>query len=617
MVTYAMPVTQNLVTNAGNDPTGIEQHQPKFFFDDDTDRRWGGILYALAGGLACVSGAAIVFIDPLLGLISPRLRLLESDSFIAFMLAFSTGIMAFSGIAILPNEALEFFRGSNTPPSSERLVDKVFGNVVAQIIPAHDSEAHHDKRLLGKASSSLVVTLLFVTGIGLNWGLSRVIRKIIPANTPIKDPCCLLGDEDDVVQSTGGANPGLPLQIQQQQQQQQQRLLSGAVGSQADNSISSSKTASKGDIEVTSAAAAVAGSTSCSPQGGGPYSHHGHGHDHHQHHAHSKSTNTPDHHDGFAYLKLTPSPPPQQIPSIAAQSPLSQSVSAIAAANRAQTEYADAVYDENTHLLSSDHNNAQNSKAVSPTPSVATTSISKSTSSSSSLQSYHRGDYDIQQQDNARYNFQQPYYTGSIAGAQTPQLRSAASIPETSEDNWGPLLQAGIQTALALSLHKLPEGFIAYMSHEASSELGVLVLITLFIHNFPEGMTLVLTLFLALGSRVRAFILASLLGLGPPLIGALVAMAITSSSPSKPIDNDDGHSHYRTDPWLRIVFGSTFAITGGMLTGLAFINVLPIARSKVSHHSRSNGGNGQLRSMLIEKGLLAGFVFMLWAHFAF
>ena len=84
-------------------------------------------------------------------------------------------------------------------------------------------------------------------------------------------------------------------------------------------------------------------------------------------------------------------------------------------------------------------------------------------------------------------------------------------------------LSIGLQTSLAIALHKLPEGFITYATNHANSQLGFSVFMALFIHNITEGFAMALPLFLALGSRSKAILWSSILGGFSQPLGAGVA----------------------------------------------------------------------------------------------
>lgn len=118
-------------------------------------------------------------------------------------------------------------------------------------------------------------------------------------------------------------------------------------------------------------------------------------------------------------------------------------------------------------------------------------------------------------------------------------------------------LSIGLQTSIAIALHKLPEGFITYATNHANPKLGVAVFLALFIHNITEGFAMALPLYLALNSRTKAMATSFVLGGLSQPIGAGVAAA-----------------------WFRIagdgdwapsegVYGGMFAATAGIMASVA------------------------------------------------
>ncbi|KAF1983105.1 Zinc/iron permease [Aulographum hederae CBS 113979] len=84
-------------------------------------------------------------------------------------------------------------------------------------------------------------------------------------------------------------------------------------------------------------------------------------------------------------------------------------------------------------------------------------------------------------------------------------------------------LSVGLQTSLAIALHKLPEGFITYATNHANPKLGFAVFLALFIHNITEGFAMALPLYLALKSRWKAMFWSSILGGASQPLGAGIA----------------------------------------------------------------------------------------------
>lgn len=121
-------------------------------------------------------------------------------------------------------------------------------------------------------------------------------------------------------------------------------------------------------------------------------------------------------------------------------------------------------------------------------------------------------------------------------------------------------LSIGLQTSLAIALHKLPEGFITYATNHANPTLGLTVFLALFIHNIVEGFAMALPLYLALSSRWKAMFWSSLLGgISQPAGAGLAALWIWGS----------GHSGHdaRGPSWG--VYGGMFAATAGVMTSVA------------------------------------------------
>lgn len=121
-------------------------------------------------------------------------------------------------------------------------------------------------------------------------------------------------------------------------------------------------------------------------------------------------------------------------------------------------------------------------------------------------------------------------------------------------------LSIGLQTSLAIALHKLPEGFITYATNHASPTLGLTVFLALFIHNIVEGFAMALPLYLALNSRWKAMFWSSLLGgISQPAGAGIAALWIWSS----------GHSGNDSTGPSWGIYGGMFAMTAGVMTSVA------------------------------------------------
>ena len=118
-------------------------------------------------------------------------------------------------------------------------------------------------------------------------------------------------------------------------------------------------------------------------------------------------------------------------------------------------------------------------------------------------------------------------------------------------------LSIGLQTSIAIALHKLPEGFITYATNHANPKLGFSVFMALFIHNITEGFAMALPLYLAIKSRWKAIFWSSLLGgVSQPLGAGIAAIWFKAAGRG---DNAPG---------VR-VYGCMFAITAGIMASVA------------------------------------------------
>ncbi|KAL2838460.1 Zinc/iron permease [Aspergillus pseudoustus] len=124
-------------------------------------------------------------------------------------------------------------------------------------------------------------------------------------------------------------------------------------------------------------------------------------------------------------------------------------------------------------------------------------------------------------------------------------------------------LSIGLQTSVAIALHKLPEGFITYATNHASPTLGMTVFLALFIHNISEGFAMALPLYLAINSRGWAMFWSSLLGgISQPAGAGLAALWIWGA---RKAGSGAGDGQNETS-WA--VYGCMFAVTAGVMTSV-------------------------------------------------
>ncbi|KAE9979609.1 hypothetical protein EG328_000776 [Venturia inaequalis] len=133
-------------------------------------------------------------------------------------------------------------------------------------------------------------------------------------------------------------------------------------------------------------------------------------------------------------------------------------------------------------------------------------------------------------------------------------------------------LSIGLQTSLAIALHKLPEGFITYATNHANPKLGFSVFLALFIHNITEGFAMALPLYLAINSRGKAMLWSALLGgASQPLGAGVAALWFKISGGANGSEPGEG------------VYGCMFAVVAGIMASVAlqlFSESLDMTHSK-------------------------------------
>ncbi|KAI0480241.1 ZIP zinc transporter [Xylariaceae sp. FL0804] len=118
-------------------------------------------------------------------------------------------------------------------------------------------------------------------------------------------------------------------------------------------------------------------------------------------------------------------------------------------------------------------------------------------------------------------------------------------------------LSIGLQTSVAIALHKFPEGFITYATNHANPALGFSVFLALFVHNISEGFALALPLYMALGSRLKAILWSFALGgLSQPFGAGIAALWFKLAR----------HTHMTPDA---VAYGCLFGVTAGIMASVA------------------------------------------------
>lgn len=121
------------------------------------------------------------------------------------------------------------------------------------------------------------------------------------------------------------------------------------------------------------------------------------------------------------------------------------------------------------------------------------------------------------------------------------------------------LYKLGILNMLALIIHNFPEGIATFMSSYKDINLGIKLALAIAFHNIPEGISIAVPIYYATGSKKDALTKTFLSGIAEP-IGALIAYIFLSK--------------FITNALISIIL----ILVGGIMISLAIEVILPKAK---------------------------------------
>lgn len=151
-----------------------------------------------------------------------------------------------------------------------------------------------------------------------------------------------------------------------------------------------------------------------------------------------------------------------------------------------------------------------------------------------------------------------PSYCGIESFEKMEKEKSVVSNPDK-------LYKAGLFLLIAISVHKLPEGFAIFLGAQTHLETALALAFAVSIHNIPEGISIALPVYYATGSKLKAVGATFLSGLVEPL-GALLGFLLLSQ--------------YFND----ITYAIMFAFTAGIMIYVSFDSLLPMSREYGDGH---------------------------------
>ena len=132
------------------------------------------------------------------------------------------------------------------------------------------------------------------------------------------------------------------------------------------------------------------------------------------------------------------------------------------------------------------------------------------------------------------------------------------------------LHRIGIVVALSLAIHNFPEGIAVFTSALSGLSVAIPITIAIAIHNIPEGIAVSVPIYFATGNKRKAFWLSFLSGLAEP-VGALIAYLFLMSF------------------WSPLINGIVLAAVAGIMVYISLDELLPTAEKYGEHHISISG----------------------------
>jgi len=133
---------------------------------------------------------------------------------------------------------------------------------------------------------------------------------------------------------------------------------------------------------------------------------------------------------------------------------------------------------------------------------------------------------------------------------------SGKSVNHSAADCAPEVMRTGLMAALAMAIHNFPEGLATFFSALGIPDAAPVIVAAIAIHNIPEGIAVSAPIYMATGSRTKAFMYSLMSGLTEPL-GAVIGFVLLR-------------------PFLSPMLCSVlFAVTAGIMVYIAVSELIP------------------------------------------
>ena len=172
-----------------------------------------------------------------------------------------------------------------------------------------------------------------------------------------------------------------------------------------------------------------------------------------------------------------------------------------------------------------------------------------------------------------------------IPGANNPHELQGVEEMKKPDSQQKSLHRVGLVVALSLAIHNFPEGIATFTAALGGLSVAIPITFAIAIHNIPEGIAVAVPIYHATGNRRKAFWFSFLSGLAEPL-GALIAYLFLMPF------------------WSPLVNGIVLASVAGIMIYISLDELLPTAEKYGEHH-------------ISISGLIAGMIIMALSLFLF
>lgn len=148
------------------------------------------------------------------------------------------------------------------------------------------------------------------------------------------------------------------------------------------------------------------------------------------------------------------------------------------------------------------------------------------------------------------------------------------------------LSQLGLMSAIAIAIHNLPEGLAIFTAGVKDITLAIPIALAVILHNIPLGIAISVPIYHSTGSKKKAFIYTTLVGLFQPL-GGIIGYFLFANLPTE------------------LFFGVLFTLVAGIMIFVSFDELLPLSRVDGDHHACVYGAIAGMAVMALSLSIFS------------